>query len=106
VFVDFDNGDRVDITESRLIANGSYGKVSYRVTENKFGTFAKLGNVLMDEAGFKEYVSSGGGVAGNEFGSKTVKKEEAKESATKARASKAKQVEQEPEEDLNDSAPF
>lgn len=88
VLLDMNDGERVDITESRLISNGSKGKVSYRITENTFGKFGQLNNVLMDEDDFIEYVSSGGG-AGSEFGdSKPVKKEEAKESATKARASK------------------
>lgn len=86
-----DDGEavRVDITTSRLISNGSVGKASYRVTSNDFGTFAQLNNILMDDAGFIEYKSSGGGVAGSEFGdSKPIKVEPAKESATKARANK------------------
>jgi len=106
VFVDYDNGDRVDITESRLIANGSVGKVSYRISTNDFGTFAKLNNVLMTEEGFKEYVSQGG-AAGSEFGDKPVKKEEARKEATQARASKAKKEESEEQEEYDaDSAPF
>lgn len=105
VFVDYDNGDRVDITESRLIANGSVGKVSYRISTNDFGTFAKLNNVLMTEEGFKEYVSQGG-AAGSEFGDKPVKKEEARKEATQARASKAKKEEPEEQEDDNQDAPF
>jgi hypothetical protein len=108
VFVDYDNGDRVDITESRLIANGSYGKVSYRINSNDFGTFAKLANVLMDEEGFKEYVSTGG-AAGSEFGDvKEVKKEAPRKEATQARASKEKVKEEAPEasdDDMSD-APF
>lgn len=98
VFVDYDNGDRVDITESRLLANGSFGKVSYRVTSNDFGTFAKLANVLLTEEGFKEYVSQGG-APGNEFGSKPVKKEEPRKEATQARAAKVKQEEHEEQEE-------
>lgn len=108
VFVDYDNGDRVDITESRLIANGSVGKISYRISTNDFGTFAKLNNVLMTEDGFKEYVSQGGG-AGSEFdgGGREVKKEAPRKEATQARAAKAKQPEPE-QEDSEDSleAPF
>lgn len=88
VFLDDAEGNRTDITESRLIANGSRGKVSYRISTNDFGTFAKLNNVLIQEADFKEYVSTSGG-AGSEFGdSKPVKVEAAKESVTKARANK------------------
>jgi hypothetical protein len=100
--------ERVDITESRLIANGSFGKVSYRISTNDFGTFAKLNNVLLDEEGFKEYVSTGG-KAGSEFGDdKPVKKEAPREEATKARAEKpakkAKAVE--PDDQDSDSSPF
>ncbi len=108
VFVDYANGDRVDITESRLIANGSYGKVSYRINTNDFGTFAKLANVLMDEEGFKEYVSTGG-AAGSEFGDvKEVKKEAPRKEATQARASKEKVKEESPEASEEDTseAPF
>lgn len=101
VLLDTKDGERVEITTSRLISNGSRAKVSYRITENQFGVFGQLNNVLMDEDGFKEYVSSGGGAAGSEFGdSKPVRAEPPKESATKARAAKedkpvkAKAVEQ------------
>lgn len=107
VFVDYDNGDRVEITESRLIANGSVGKVSYRISTNDFGTFAKLNNVLMTEEGFKEYVSTGG-AAGSEFGeTREVKKEAPRKEATQARAAKApkKEVEQEDESD-SENSPF
>lgn len=88
VLLDTEDG-RVDITTSRLISNGSKGKVSYRITSNDFGTFAQLNNILMDEDGFIEYKSSGGGAAGSEFGdSKPVKVEPAREEVTKARAKK------------------
>jgi hypothetical protein len=108
VFVDYDNGDRVEITESRLIANGSYGKVSYRINTNNYGTFARLNNILMTEEGFKEYVSTGG-AAGSEFGEvKEVKKEAPRKEATQARTSKvSKQAEPEPEDDGDDQdVPF
>lgn len=88
VFLDENNGDRADITESRLIANGTKGKVSYYISTNDFGTFARLNNILIQEDDFIEYESSGKG-AGSEFGeSKPVKKEPAKESVTKARPEK------------------
>ncbi len=102
VFLDMDNGDRVEITESRLIANGSVGKVSYTIRENDFGRFSSLRNVLMTEEGFKEYVSTGGS-AGSEFGDeKPAKKEAPRKEATEARATKAKQkpAEENFEEDL------
>lgn len=88
VLLDTSDGERVDITESRLIANGSYGKVSYRISTNDFGTFAKLNNVLMDEKGFKEYITNTGGV-GSEFGEgKPVTKEAPRKEATQARKAK------------------
>lgn len=111
VLVDMNDGERVDVTTSRLISNGSVGKASYRVTSNDFGTFAQLNNLLIEEDNFKEYVSSGGGVAGSEFGdSKPVRAEPAKESATKARANKEVEKPVKPkakpaEDDLSD-APF
>jgi hypothetical protein len=107
VFVDYANGDRVEITESRLIANGSFGKVSYRINSNDFGTFAKLQNVLMTEDGFIEYESKGG-APGSEFGeAKEVKTEAPRKAATQARANKQKQtvVEQEDADETED-APF
>ena len=94
--------ERVDITQSRLIANGSRGKVSYRINSNDFGTFAKLANVLFDEEGFIEYESKGGGGAGAEFGSsKPVRAEPAKESVTNARPPR----ESEPVEEVQKVAP-
>jgi hypothetical protein len=90
VLLDTADGERVTITTSRLISNGSRAKVSYRITENSFGIFGQLNNILMDEDGFKEYVSSGGGSAGSEFDGKAASKAEApKESVIKARAAKA-----------------
>lgn len=87
VFLDTNDGDRLDISESRLIANGSYGKISYRINENTFGRFARLKNVLIEEDNFKEYVSAGG-KAGDEFGEKPIKKEPARKEATQARPAK------------------
>lgn len=87
VLLDTADGERLDITTSRLISNGSSGKASYRIIENDFGKFAQLNNILMDEEGFIEYESSGG--AGSEFGgSKPIKKEASKESVTNARKPK------------------
>lgn len=122
VLVDMNDGERVDVTTSRLISNGTKGKVSYRITENDFGTFGQLNNLLIPEDDFVEYVSTGGG-AGSEFGDgkKVTKTEESKESATKTRATKAKEEESEkptkdtkktpvkkakPEPEDDDSAPF
>ena len=86
VLLDTNEGERVDITKSRLVANGTYGKVSYRSRTNDFGTFAKLANVLVKEDDFIEYVSKGGGFAGSEFGGKPVTKVEGEnKAATQAR---------------------
>ena len=97
VLLDTNDGERVDITESRLMSNGCKGKVSYYITENSFGKFGQLQTVLMEEDDFIEYKSTGG--VGSEFGStKAVKVEAANESATKARANKAVK-EPEPEDE-------
>lgn len=107
VFLETDD-ERVDITESRLIANGSRGKVSYRVSENEqYGNIARLNNVLIKEEDFIEYQSTSK-EAGSEFGdSKPVKKEPANKAATEARKSK-KEAEEEKEEstdEFGDSKP-
>ena len=96
VFLDVIEDDvkvRTDITVSRLISNGTTADVSYRVTENGFGTFAQLQNIRIDEKNFKEYISSSGKAAGSEFGDDDVetRTEPENENATKARAKKAEQ---------------
>ena len=109
VFLDDESGERTDISQSRLLANGSFGKVSYYISENGYGRFSRLQNVLLDHKGFKEYVRSGSGaVPGGEFGdAKPVKVEAAKESATASRPVKPikKQAEQEPD-DSDSTSPF
>src|SRR5690606_29535444 len=98
VFLDTDK-ERIDITESRLIGNGTKGKVSYRVTSNTYGTFARLQNVLIKEDDFIEYVAQTPD-AGGEFGnSKPVKKEEAREEITKARKPRKESEDTEKESD-------
>lgn len=39
----------VDITDQILVANGSKGVVSYEVTENSYGSFARLRNLLVTD---------------------------------------------------------
>lgn len=39
----------IDITNTKLVGNGSKGSVSYTVVENKFGTFAKLNALLVTD---------------------------------------------------------
>jgi hypothetical protein len=86
---------RVDITESRLIANGSKGKVSYRVSSNDYGTFARLQNILMNEEDFIEYESNYS-AAGAEFGEeKPVTKEAPRKEITEARKPREEQAEKE-----------
>ena len=109
VYVDDTEGNRTEIGQSRLIANGSFGKISYYISENDFGTFSRLQNVLMTEDNFIEYESKGS-VAGSEFGDvKPVKYEEAKESVMKTRAEKPtpkKVVEEDESNDDLESSPF
>jgi len=108
VLLDMKNGERVDITTSRLISNGSKARVSYRITENSFGIFGQLNNILMDEDGFVEYVSQGAG-NGSEFGdSKPVTVEPSRKEVTQARADKPVKATKPPIDDSSDdsSSPF
>ncbi len=103
---------RTDITVSRLIGNGTIADVSYRVNENKFGVFAQLNNIRINEENFKEYISTGGKGAGSEFDGDDEapvekRKEPENKAATQARASKAKaKPEPEEEDDDDQSSPF
>lgn len=109
IYVDDSEGNRTEIGQSRLIANGSFGKVSYFISTNDFGTFSRLQNVLMTEDNFIEYeskVSSGGGA---EFGeAKSVKYEEPKETVLKARPEKPVKKVVEEDESLDETlnSPF
>lgn len=42
-------GKLVDITQDHLVGNGSIGAVSYRESENEYGTFAYLTNIRVDD---------------------------------------------------------
>lgn len=107
VYIDDAEGNRTEIGQSRLLANGSFGKVSYYISSNDYGTFSRLQNVLMDEDKFVEYQSSGGGKAGDEFGSKPVKVEAAREEVLNARPAKAAaKPKQEEPEDTDSTSPF
>jgi hypothetical protein len=98
VYLDDAEGGRSEIGQSRLIGNGSFGKVSYYISSNDYGTFSRLQNVLMDEDGFKEYQSTNAG-AGSEFGAvKAVKVEAARDEVLNSRPAK-KVVEQDDEEE-------
>ena len=56
----------VEITNTKLVGNGSLGSVSYTVVENKFGTFAKLNALLVTD--LIEYQKAGS----NPFGKQVV----------------------------------
>lgn len=90
VYLDDSEGNRTEIGQSRKIANGSVGKVSYYISSNDYGTFARLQNVLMNEDGFVEYESTAGS-SGDEFGSKPVKTEAARSEVMNARPSKVEE---------------
>ena len=47
VYQDIGNNNVVDITNKKLVGNGSKGKAAYGVVENKFGTFAKLNSICI-----------------------------------------------------------
>ena len=66
VYEDIGANNVVDITNTKLVGNGSIGCVSYTVVENKFGTFAKLNALLVTD--LIEYQKAGG----NPFGKNVV----------------------------------
>ena len=95
-----DNGDLIDITTSRLIANGSKGDVAYRVSENSFGTFAHLEGIRITE--FIEYKKAW---AANPFSGRVVTVEEDNPEVTQARASReAEKKEEKPAQNLANNA--
>ena len=66
VYEDIGGNNVVDVTDTKLVGNGSKGSVSYSVVENKFGTFAKLDALLVTD--LIEYQKAGG----NPFGKNVV----------------------------------
>ena len=66
VYQDIGGNNVVDITNTKLVGNGSIGCVSYTVVENKFGTFAKLNALLVND--LIEYQKAGS----NPFGKHVV----------------------------------
>lgn len=109
VYLDDAEGNRTEIGQSRLIANGSYGKVSYYISTNDFGTFSRLQDVCMKEEDFVEYESSGGGGKRDDiFGSKPVKTEAPRKEVLEARPEKVApkpKAKTAPAEEIEDS-PF
>jgi hypothetical protein len=57
-----------DITFDKLVANGSTGKVSYRVNENDYGTFAELQAILVEDL-----IEYKGGSVTSDFGAVKLK---------------------------------
>ena len=54
------DGELEDITFTKLVGNGSKGVVQYEINENKYGKFANLVAIKVEE--LDEYVSKGGDV--------------------------------------------
>lgn len=66
VYQDIGSNNVVEITNTKLVGNGSKGSVCYTVVENKFGTFAKLNALLVTD--LIEYQKTGS----NPFGKHVV----------------------------------
>ena len=59
------NGKNVDVTFTKLVGNGSKGKVSFSQFSNSYGEFVQLDAILVEE--LVEYKSKGG-LPGSDFG--------------------------------------
>lgn len=89
-----------DITFTKLVANGSKGKLSFSTFSNSFGTFVQLDAILVET--LIEYQSAGGAAIGSEFGAtkladapekqKVVTKQGEKEPAKETPAEKPKKA--------------
>ena len=103
-------GENIDITFTKLVSNGSKGKVSYTLREVKDEVFPQLSAILVQD--LIEYVSAGGTASGEEFGAKVaaVPEDESKtfvakqEDVPKEKA--AKTVKPVVEEDDSSDIPF
>ena len=102
VYQDIGNNNVVDITNKKLVGNGSKGKAAYGVVENKFGTFAKLNSICIF------YLVEYGGNA-NPFGNvvedenDAAQREAYKPSEAKAAKGKVKDAPKPLADDLDDS---
>lgn len=94
------NGTLVDVTATKLPANGSKGAMSVDHYDAKLGAVARLKNVLVTEMIEYEQPEGSEYEAGDEFGSKPAASKPASKPAVKPKA-KAKV-----EEDDTDSLPF
>ena len=107
------DGTATDVTETKLPANGSEGKVSFDVRSNDYGSFAGLKNVLVESMiEYKKEVA-----AGDEFGVAVASPKAAAEAdfdvpseaiapSTKKSPARAKKVAPVVEEDSEDDLPF
>lgn len=75
VYQDIGSNNVVEITNTKLVGNGSKGSVSYTVVENKFGTFTKLNALLVTD--LIEYQKVGGNPFGKQVVTGTVVNKEA-----------------------------
>jgi len=75
VYEDIGGNNVVEITNTKLVGNGSKGSVCYTVVENKFGTFAKLNALLVTD--LIEYQKVGGNPFGKHVVTGTVVNKEA-----------------------------
>lgn len=103
-------GENVDITFTKLVSNGSKGKVSYTVREVKDENFPQLSAILVEH--LIEYVSAGSAPAGSEFGAVpvAVPADEAKTFVAKQEdkpvAKSTKKESPRPADDFEDDSPF
>lgn len=106
------NGDEAEpLEDGILVANGSKVKVSYEITSNDFGTFARMKNILVTD--LIEYTESGGNYGG-EFGLKVKAspknefEDEPEETPQKEEKNAVKPAKKPPmiEDDLGDDLPF
>jgi hypothetical protein len=63
------DGKPVDVTFTKLVGNGSKGKVSFSTFSNSYGEFVQLDAILVED--MNEYKSAGGAI-GAEFGATTL----------------------------------
>lgn len=69
VLVRNEAGKAVPVAEGVLVANGSKGQVSFDVTDNSYGVFSRLKNILVTE--LIEFKKAGGSDPAADFGLET-----------------------------------
>lgn len=103
VFEKGDDGKLVDVTATKLVANGSKGVIQFEETTNKFGTFAQLKAVRVDE--MIEYKSAG--VSYDELGEVGELCEFAPQpDAEETKPAKGKKTEDSFDDDFDEECPF